>query len=100
MAQKLTWPAKDVNEVLDYSLNWATDVLEVGEVINTVTHSVRGPDAALVIDSEGATTTVSTVWLSGGTGGSSYEIDARITTDGGRTYERSVYLKVKSNLNV
>jgi hypothetical protein len=39
--------------------------------------------------------TVTTVWLSGGVAGTDYLVTVRIVTDGGRTDERSLTIRVR-----
>lgn len=52
------------------------------------------PDG-LVEESSSATTTTATVWLSGGTAGSTYKIANRITTTDGRIDDRTLYIMVE-----
>lgn len=88
----LSWDApKDPDEVKDYGINWAT--LLSTDTIATSTWTV--PDE-ITMDSDSHTTTATTVWLSGGTAGESYSLLNRIVTAGGRTYDRTVKLKMKS----
>ena len=86
----LAWDDKDTADVADYQINWATFL--GSDTISTSTWTVPS-ESGLVIDSNSNTTTTATVWLSGGTAGV-YQIANRITTAGGRTYERSVSLTV------
>lgn len=91
----LVWPSKDPNEVLDYEVDWATNVLDVGETISTNDFSVVSGD--VVIDSEPAPVAgISKVWLSGGTHGTVCIILNRITTNLGRTYDQSMKLRIRS----
>lgn len=93
----LTWPAKDPDEVLDYELDWADTAsprLVTGETLLTSTWSVVEGD--VVIDSSNfAPSGLSTVWLSGGSAGQNTLLN-RVTTSGGRTYDQSVKLRVRS----
>lgn len=93
----LTWPTKDPDEVLDYELDWAdpeTPRLVSGETLLTSTWTVAEGD--VVIDSDAfAPTGLATVWLSGGTAGQNVLLN-RVTTSGGRTYDQSVKLRVRS----
>lgn len=77
---------KDPAAVLDYQWNWAA-WLATDEVIATST--VTAP-TGITVDSESNTTTAATVWLSGGTEGQTYLLVNRITTDQGRTDERTL----------
>ena len=93
----LTWPTKDPDEVLDYQLDWADEAqprLVTGETLVTSTWSVVEGD--VVIDSETfAPSGLTTVWLSAGTAGQNTLLN-RVTTSGGRTYDQSVKLRVRS----
>jgi hypothetical protein len=90
----LAWPFKDPNEVLDYRVDWSSR-LDSGDTINGSTFSVAVGDG-LTIDTSVYTNTTATVWFSGGTSGTTYEILNRITTTDGRTHDQTVKLKVRS----
>lgn len=96
MADTGKWDPKDPDEVKDYTYDWE-DILD-GDTISTSTWSIASGGSALVIDTPAATNTNSTAtfWASGGTIGVTYQILNRITTAGGRTYDRTRKLKVKS----
>ena len=79
---------KDSAAVLDYSVNWSAWLN--GDTISESTWLAPG----LTIDSESETTTATTVWLSGGSAGTTYKITNNIVTDGGRTDERSLTIDV------
>jgi len=87
----ITWESKDPDEVLDYSLDWST---RLGA--DTISTS-DWPDfpAGLTNDNETNTTTTTTIWLSGGTAGNTYQLTNRIVTTGGRTYDQTVILFCK-----
>jgi hypothetical protein len=80
---------KDPDALLDYGFNWATWLST--DTISTSTWYV--PDD-LTNESDGETTTATTIWLSGGTRGVTYTVTNRITTAGGRTDERSFQIRV------
>jgi len=84
---------KDADAVLDYGINWAA-WLGVDTIVDS-TWEVTGPDADLVIDSESESTTVTVVWLSGGTTGAKYTVTNHITTAGGREDDRSIEFKIQ-----
>lgn len=77
---------KDPAEVLDFVVDWSGaypgPALEAGETISASTFDVA---AGLTADSDSATTTTATVWLSGGTAGVAYKVTNEITTSEGRT---------------
>ena len=79
---------KDQAAVLDYQIDWATWLSS--DTINESIWLAPG----LTIDSESETTTATTVWLSGGSTGKTYKVTNNITTDGGRTDERSFTVSV------
>lgn len=84
----MRWPNKDPDEVLDYAVDWTARL--AGDTISTSAFTVP---AGLTMDSESATSQISTVWISGGTAGL-YSIECTITTSGGRTMQESVRLAV------
>jgi hypothetical protein len=89
----LSFPNKDPQEVLDYVLDWSKRL--GGDVILTSTWAVD--DAGLVIDSKPATFTPTdtTIWLSAGVLNTSYLLTNHIVTQGDRTMEQSVKIKIK-----
>lgn len=90
----MKWPNKDPNEVLDYDLDW-TYRLD-GDTIAGSSSTFTVVTGTVVIDSQHNTTAVAKVWLSGGTDGETCEILNRVVTDGGRTMDQTVELKIKS----
>lgn len=88
----LTWPAKDPDEVLDYSLDWSAR-LPAGDTIESVTWTVP---AGLTRGTTQLQGSVTTAFFSAGTEGTSYDIGVRIVTAGGRTMDQTVKLKIKS----
>lgn len=96
----LTWPTKDPDEVLDYQIGWADAAtgprLVTGETLLTSVFSI--PTGAVVINSSAFTAQgLATVWLSGGTAGEMCIILNRVTTSSGRTYDKSVRLRIRSH---
>lgn len=82
---------KDPDSVLDYAFNW-NEWLEPGENINSHVITV---DDGITKDSSNNSSTVVTVWLSGGTAGINYNIACKIITSGGRTVERSITIRCR-----
>lgn len=76
---------KDPGDVLDYSRDW-TDFLDT----DTITASTWSVPDGITMDSESNTSTVATVWLSGGTLGERYTVTNTIETEDGRTVEGSI----------
>jgi hypothetical protein len=89
MAASLGTKNQDPSDRLDYTINWSR--LLSGDTIVTSTWDVpTGIVAVNSVFSENATS----VMLSGGTAGQSYEITNRITTVGDKIIERSFTLNV------
>lgn len=84
---------KDPDATLDYTFDWSS-WLEDGETISTQT--VTTP-AGITEDSVAASTSAVTVWLSGGTAGTTYSIACKITTDNSpqRIDERTIKIQIK-----
>jgi hypothetical protein len=95
----IVWPVKDPDEVLDYGFNWndtdRTPVLDTGETILTSSWAVVEGDVVINSNSFIASGLV-TVWLSAGTAGTACVIRNRVTTSGGRTYDQSAKLRIRS----
>lgn len=94
----LSWPAKDPDEVLDYSIDWGTNRLQTGETIDTSDWSVITGSVVIAgspAPSINAGTT--TVWLTGGTDGDVCELNNKITTSVGRIYEQLVRLRIREH---
>lgn len=90
MAQTTLW-TKDPQAVLDWIWDW-TDWMDTGEQIATSTFTVTPP--GITIDSDENSLYSATVWLSGGTEGQVYSVTNTITTNQGRTDERSITIRV------
>jgi hypothetical protein len=92
--EKIVFPFKDSDEVLDYVLDWSarlgSDTIATSEWALAV-----DPDYALNIDSEEESATTTTIWLSGGTPGQTYEITNHIVTAGGREMEQTAKIRIK-----
>lgn len=82
---------KDPNAVLDYVVDWSA---WLGDSDAIATSDWIVPEG-LTEDSATNTTTTTTIWLSGGTAGAVYTVVNRITTDDGRTEDRSIVISVR-----
>ncbi len=82
---------KDPNADLDYNFDW-TEWLQAGEVISVSTMTVT---SGLGVDSSSHTSTSATAWLIGGTAGKSYKLVNEITTNQGRTDQRTMIIRVQ-----
>lgn len=81
---------KDPDEVLDYQVDWTS---WLGS--DTITTSTWAVPTGITRASHTNTTKTATVWLSGGTAGTSYELQNKIVTASGRTAERTIRILVK-----
>jgi hypothetical protein len=90
MAEVITDWEKDPDAKLPWYVDW-TDWLDDGESIVT---SVMTVSAGLVKESDSHSVTSATVWLSGGTAGTSYSVANRIETSMGKIDERTIYIRV------
>jgi len=81
---------KDPNDVLDYQISWAS-WLGASETIDTSMWIV--PDG-IVKNSDTATTTTTTIWLSGGINNTPFMVTNRIITNQGRTKDQSLLIQV------
>ncbi len=88
----LSWPDKDPNERLDFHINWSNTLDG-----DTITASDWIVPTGITQYSESATATVATVWLESGTEGERYSVLNRITTAGGRIFDQTVRLRIKSS---
>lgn len=87
-----TFFTKDPNAVLDFAINWTTWLN--GDTIATSTFTVP---SGITKDSQSNSTTIATVWLSGGTEGQAYDVLNRITTAGGRTEDKTIMIYVSTH---
>lgn len=95
----LTWPPKDPDEVLDYVMNWLGSSNEPGPLLlanDTISTSTWTIPSGITKNSDSHTATTTTVWLSGGMLGATYEMNNRIVTVGGRTMDQSVRIKIRA----
>lgn len=94
---KLRWPFKDPDEVLDYRLDWLGTSSKPGPLYDsddTISNSLWVVPAGISKESDINDGGSTTIWLSGGTAGETYEILNRITTAGGRTMDQTIELVV------
>ena len=81
-------PPKDPDSIIDYGVDWSA-WLGSGETIITSAWPETG---GLVNEIESFTLTRSSIFVSGGTVGASYTLTNRITTNFGRTEDRSMII--------
>ena len=82
---------KDPSAVLDYTWDWS-DWLATAETISS--HTVTA-GSGLTKDSDSATTTAVTAWLSGGTLNRTYAVVCQVVTSASRTDERTLFITVR-----
>ena len=88
---------KDNAELVDYSIDY-TNLLNGSEpfdVLNGSEWRVEGPMQDLTIVRIDNTSTVATVYVSGGSDTNRYRLINRVTTVGGRTFERTILVEAK-----
>lgn len=115
MPQYEVMPSKDPHSIEPYFIVWcspdgtndgsANDIGELqGETISTVTWTVP-TGITKESDNKSATTihgisysinTVCTIWLSGGTDETNYDLACKIVTSGSRTLEKTIRIPVRS----
>jgi hypothetical protein len=83
---------QDPDAQLDYLIRWA-DWLTDGETIEDYDLTVTD---GLTVGANSNTDDTVTVWLSGGTHRSQYQVACRITTSAGRTDERTFTVSVRN----
>jgi len=83
---------KDPNAVLDYSIDWST-WLATSETISASSWTVP-TGITQTTPAPSFTNTVTTIWLLGGTAGTTYTLTNHITTNQGRQDDRSITIQV------
>lgn len=81
---------KDPTAVTDYYFDWS-DWLGPHDTISTSTWAAS---TGLTVDSQTKAASLTTVWVSGGTAGTAYELSNTIATAQGRTEKRTVSIVV------
>jgi len=83
---------KDPDAVLDFGFDW-TNWLVTAETIVTSTWTV---DTGITENINAKTTVKTSIWLSGGTVGTTYHATNKIVTNQGRTDERTLSIRVRN----
>lgn len=83
---------KDPADVRDYTRDWTPWLTDREDEIASSTWTA---DDGITVDDSTSDTLTATVWLSGGTAGETYTVTNRITTEGGRTLEKSINVKIE-----
>jgi len=87
-----TW-LKDPNAVLDFTVGWGNWLGPNDSISATPTVTA---DSGITVDSSTYSGDTVTIWLSGGTDGTTYNVAVKIVTAGGRTDERTFAIRVAS----
>ena len=85
---------KDPESVIDFTINWAATLAE-SSPSDEISTSAWTADQAMVVDSDTNTTTTTTVWVSGGTRWKYANLVNTVVTTAGRTYERTITVKLQ-----
>jgi len=85
----LRWPAKDPDELLDYSIDWTARL--DGDTLSSVEWLLP---SELTEDHKSQSGAVATIWLRGGTLGILHIVTCRVTTAGGRIMDQSALIKI------
>jgi hypothetical protein len=88
----LSWPDKDPQETLDYRLNWRARVPVGDKIIESSWTSPSG----IIKGISTYTDYTTTLWLSGGTIGTTYSFTNTVITYEGRIMEQTVKVRVVS----
>lgn len=84
---------KQPSEYLDYDFDWTRRLAPSADTLKTGLVTCDNPD--LDIGATEVSTTVVKQWVGGGEAGTTYHLTCIVTTDGGRTLEADMYIKVK-----
>jgi hypothetical protein len=90
---------KGPNDVLDYPFDWTDWLASISDTIATSVSNVTDATSQAVVASESHTYTKAVVWVGGGIDGKTAAVTNRITTTGGRTAERTIYIKIQKGLS-
>lgn len=85
---------KDPSARKDYPVDFTDWLDPIPDTIASVLWTVP---SGITNYSESFTTKIATIWLTGGTLGTTYAINCRITTTGGRIEEQSFVVEIKQH---
>jgi hypothetical protein len=85
-------PAKTPNDTLDYGVDWTLWL--AGDTITTSTWTVTS-GVTVGVKALNPAGTITTIWISGGTAGTTYTLANTINTVGGRIKQQSFKIEVK-----
>jgi len=82
---------KDPDAVLDYTFDWTAWLAGIADTLASQQMVV---DTGITLNSSSIDGSKVIAWLSGGTAGTTYRVTCRVVTAGGRTDDRSIYIKI------
>lgn len=82
---------KDPQAKLDYIWDWTAWLADIGD---TIISQLVTLDSGITLVSSGLVGATVVAFISGGTVGTTYRATCRITTNGGRIDERSIFIKI------
>lgn len=94
MATKVYTRVKIPEELLDYQISWKRR-LKNDAIVDSTWAVEAGDTSQIVIDHEGQTESVATVWVSGGLDKKTAKLRNTIVTDLGRTMIQSVAINIR-----
>lgn len=83
---------KDPDAILDYPIDFST---WLGDISDTYLSHLVIVSGSITVDNSTQAGGIITPWISGGTAGDTCSFTVRISTVGGRTDDRTFYLKIK-----
>lgn len=81
----------DPSAVLDFAFDWSNWLAPLETIVTSTVTASPG----ISVDSSSNTNTVVTVWLSNGTAGRIYTVTNLVSTNQGRTDERTITVRVE-----
>ena len=100
------WPDLDPDEVADFSVDWgrflgdltiSSVVWLANDTLLETNVALGGVSGDLILLQPTNTTKVATARFSGGINGTRYKITCRVTTSDATTFERNIFLRVRSS---
>lgn len=85
------WQPKDPDENADFGVDWSNRLAG-----DTIVSSSWILPAGLISSANSYEGNLAIIWLHGGTLGKTYEVLNRVVTAGGRTFDQTVSLRIKS----
>ena len=85
---------KDPGSSADFKIDWS-DLLGQSSPVDTITTSTWTVTNGATVDIESNTDSTATAWISGGTDRKYCELTNKVVTTAGRTYERTIAVKIQ-----